>query len=67
MVKSAQRALVLSLHAKFGSDVHVALLSIGGVVSPEAKNLSPLKIAEKAWQLYQQKRGNWEREIEIPE
>ncbi|KAI7202944.1 hypothetical protein D0869_12126 [Hortaea werneckii] len=67
MVKSAQRALVLSLHAKFGSDVHVALLSIGGVVSPEAKNLSPVKIAEKAWQLYQQKRGNWEREVEIPE
>ncbi|KAI6818801.1 hypothetical protein KC315_g8934 [Hortaea werneckii] len=67
MVKSAQRALVLSLHAKVGADVHVALLSVGGVVSPEAKNLSPVNIAEKAWQLYQQKRGSWEREMEILE
>ena len=48
MVKSAQRALVLSLHAKFSSEVHIALLSIGGVVAPEAKNLSPDNIASKS-------------------
>lgn len=47
MVKSAQRALVVSMNAKMGSDVHIALLSVGGVVSPEAKNLSPDNIANK--------------------
>lgn len=67
MVKSAQRALVLSLNAKYGSDVHIALLSIGGVVSPDAKNLSPENIADKAWELYKQPKGKWEKEMEIHE
>lgn len=67
MVKSAQRALVLSLHAKYGSDVHIGLISVGGVVSPEAKNLSPENISEKAYELYKQPKGKWEREVEIHE
>jgi hypothetical protein len=67
MVKSAQRALVLSLTAKFGEEVHVALLSVGGIVSPDAKNLSPENIADKAWELYKQKKGSWKREMEIHE
>jgi len=67
MVKSAQRALVLSLHAKCGSDVHVALLSVGGVVSPDAKNLSPDNIADHAYELYKQPRMEWKREEEIHE
>ena len=67
MVKSAQRALVLSLYAKYGEDVHVALLSVGGVVSPEAKNLSPENIADKCWELYKQPKANWKREMEIHE
>lgn len=67
MVKSAQRALVLSLNATYGSDVHFALLSIGGVVSPDAKNLSPDNIADKAWELYKQPKGKWEKEMEVRE
>ncbi|QIW99244.1 hypothetical protein AMS68_004762 [Peltaster fructicola] len=67
MVKSAQRALVLSLNNKFGKDVHIALLSIGGVVSPDAKNLSPENIADKAWELYKQPKKDWQRECEIDE
>lgn len=67
MVKSAQRALVLSLHAKYGSDVHVALLSIGGVVAPEKENLSPENIADKAWELYKQPKERWQREMEVHE
>jgi len=65
MVKSAQRALTLSLHAKFGREVHIALMSVGGVVSPDAKGLSPENIADRCWGLYQQPREKWEREIEI--
>lgn len=67
MVKSAQRALVLSLHAKYGKEVHVALLSVGGVVAPDAKNLSPQNIAQRAWGLYKQPRADWKREEEIHE
>lgn len=67
MVKSAQRALVLSLHNKFGHDVHVALLSVGGVVSPESKVLSPGNIAERCYQLYRQPKDSWKREEEIDE
>lgn len=62
MVKSAQRALVLSLNQKY-KDVHIALLSVGGVVSPDAKNLSPENIAQKCWELYKQPRDKWEREM----
>lgn len=65
MVKSAQRALVLSLNAKFGSGVHIALLSVGGVVSPDAKGLSPDNIADQCWALYKQPRDKWKREVEI--
>jgi hypothetical protein len=67
MVKSAQRALVLSLHAKFGEEVHIALLSVGGVVAPEKRNTSPEAIGMRAWSLYKQRRGEWEREEEIHE
>lgn len=67
MSKCAQRALVLSLHNKYGKDVHVTLLSVGGVVSPDAKNLSPENIAGKAWQLYKQSKDKWEREMPIDE
>jgi hypothetical protein len=67
MVKSAQRALVLSLHAKFGEEVHIALLSVGGVVAPGKKNTSPEEIGRRCWGLYKQKKGEWEREEEIHE
>ncbi|KAK5164265.1 uncharacterized protein LTR77_009959 [Saxophila tyrrhenica] len=67
MVKSAQRALVLSLHAKFGKEVHVALLSVGGVVSTANKNPNPENIADKAWELYKQPKDKWQREMEIHE
>ena len=51
LVKSAQRSLVLSLNAAFGKDVHIALLSVGGVVSPNKTNLSADNIASKCWEL----------------
>ena len=65
MVKSAQRSLVLSLNALHGKEVHIGLVSVGGVVSPDAKNLNPENIAEQAYKLYMQPRASWEREVEI--
>ncbi|KAK4495176.1 hypothetical protein PRZ48_013503 [Zasmidium cellare] len=65
MVKSSQRSLVLSLHAKFGEEVHIALLSVGGVVKAENKVISPENIAERGWGLYKEERGSWRREEEV--
>lgn len=67
MVKSAQRSLVLSLEKKFGREVHVALLSVGGLVEEGKKGLSPENIAERCWGLYRQRRGEWGREVEVEE
>lgn len=67
MVKSAQRALVLSLNAKFGKDVHIALLSVGGIVAPDKKNTSPEAIAMRAYNMYKQPKAEWQREEEIHE
>lgn len=67
MVKTAQRNLVQALHAKYGEDVHVALLSVGGIVAPDKEILSPANIADQAWALYKQPKSQWKFEIEIAE
>jgi hypothetical protein len=51
MSKCAQRALVLCLNQVYGKEVHVALLSVGGVVNPNKKNLTPKNISNKCWEL----------------
>lgn len=56
-----------SLHAKYGKEIHVALLSVGGIVSPEAKNLNPSNIADEAYALYKQPKSQWQFEVEILE
>jgi len=33
--------------------VHVGLITVGGIVSPEAKNLNPKSIAEKTYAFYE--------------
>ena len=45
----------------------MALLSVGGIVAPDAKNLNPENIADKAWELYKQPKSGWKREMEIHE
>nr|OQO32633.1 hypothetical protein B0A51_00011 [Rachicladosporium sp. CCFEE 5018] len=67
LTKTAQRSLVQSLNATYGKEVHVGLITVGGQVSPEAKNLNPENIAEKTYEFYKQKRGQWGLEVEILE
>jgi len=67
MVKTAQRNLVQSLHATFGTDIHIALVSVGGVVSPDKEILSPDNIAGEAWALYKQLKSEWKMEVEVTE
>lgn len=63
MAKAAQASLTKLLADENKDVVHVALVTIGGQVSPEEKVDNPANIATKFWELYQQKKGNWEFEM----
>ena len=63
MAKAAQASLVKLLAADNEGAVHVALVTVGGQVTPEEKVNNPPNIAAKFWDLYEQKKGNWEFEM----
>ncbi|MGW7068705.1 SDR family NAD(P)-dependent oxidoreductase [Streptomyces sp. NPDC054855] len=61
--KAGVRALVELLDAEYGaSGVHVATVTVGGVVEPGTAH-DPDDIAEHYWRLHVQSRGQWEREV----
>lgn len=64
MVKASQRNLVESLKLSF-PDVHIALLNVGGQVSPEDKYYNPPAIAEKFWELYSQEKSAWTFDLDL--
>ena len=63
MAKAAQASLVKLLAADNEGVVHVALVTVGGEVTPEEKVNNPPNIASKFWDLYEQKKGSWEFEM----
>jgi hypothetical protein len=66
LVKAAQRNLVQSLDMVYRAQgIHIALVSVGGIVGVEKKNLNPRFIAERAWDLFAQEKANWRLEVEI--
>lgn len=68
MVKSALRILVQSLAATFAKEgVHIGVISVGGAVSPEAKNLNSTAIAARTWDWFSQPRGSQTFEVRILE
>ncbi|MGW7276166.1 SDR family NAD(P)-dependent oxidoreductase [Streptomyces sp. NPDC054864] len=61
--KAGVRALVELLDAEYGaSGVHVATVTVGGVVAPGTAH-DPDDIAELYWRLHTQPREQWEREV----
>ena len=64
MAKAAQASLAKTLAAEY-QDVHVALVTVGGPVSPEEEINSPANIATKFWELYEQRQGSWEFEMKV--
>ena len=62
MAKSAQASLTKILAEEY-KGVHVALVTIGGVVTPEEEVNNPANIATKFWELWEQKREDWEFEM----
>lgn len=61
--KAGVRALVELLDAEYGpSGVHVATVTVGGVVEPGTA-YDPRDIAEHYWRLHTQPRGQWEHEV----
>ncbi|TVY82442.1 hypothetical protein LSUE1_G005159 [Lachnellula suecica] len=67
MVKAGQRNLVQSIQKVHGADVHIALVNVNGLVSVEDPHLNPDVIAERFWGLYEQEKGDWAGEINVPE
>ncbi len=63
MAKAAQASLMKLLAADNEGVVHVALVTVGGQVTPEEKVNNPPNIATKFWELYEQKKGSWEFEM----
>ncbi len=61
--KAGVRALTELLDKQFGpSGVHVATVTVGGVVAPGTE-FDPDDIAEHYWRLHAQSAGSWEREV----
>ncbi|KAL3462116.1 putative NADP(+)-dependent dehydrogenase [Aspergillus heterothallicus] len=68
MTKAAQANLVKSLQKQFAPQgVHVGLVVVWGMVSPESKGLNPGYIAEQAWRLYSQQKEEWTGQVTVYE
>ncbi len=64
MGKAAMRNLVLAASSvASGSNVHVATITVNGIVREGDARYTPHAIAELYWSLYQQQRGEYQPEI----
>jgi len=64
--KAAQYNLAISLAKEFEpKGVHVGVVVVGGVVTPQEPYYNPKNISERYWRLYSQKRTEWTREIDM--
>jgi short-subunit dehydrogenase len=62
--KAALRNLAFSLHAQLKpKHIHVATVTICGMIHAEDDKYKPAAIAEQYWALYQQQEDAWEKEI----
>jgi hypothetical protein len=46
-------------------DVHVALINVGGPVSPDEPVNNPGNIAQKFWETYQLEKGEWSVDVNM--
>ncbi len=62
--KSGLRNAAYALHQELkAKNIHVATVTICGMIQPEAEKYNPPAIAQQFWKLYQQKQENFEKEI----
>ena len=61
--KAAQASLVKLLATDNQGAVHVALVTLGGQVSEEEEVNNPSSVATTFWELYEQKKGDWQFEM----
>lgn len=62
MQKAAQNNFLQSFEQIAGPEgVHVARLDINGIVTPDDPEVSPDRVAEQHWVLYQQDKAGWEK------
>ncbi|KAK5996547.1 hypothetical protein PT974_01882 [Cladobotryum mycophilum] len=65
MVKAAQKNMVQSMAKTWGHEIHIGVLTVGGVVDPSFETLNPLNIASQAWKWFDQPKGQQTFEMEI--
>lgn len=65
MAKAAQANLAKFLAQENKDVVHVALVMIGGPVSPEEPINNPKNIADTVLELWKQEKGKWQLEINV--
>ena len=63
MAKAAQANMTKLLAEENKDVVHVALVTVAGIVSMEEKVSNPPNVASKFWKLYEQEKGSWEFEM----
>ncbi|KAK4249187.1 hypothetical protein C7999DRAFT_39740 [Corynascus novoguineensis] len=55
LVKAAQRNLVQSLNMTYGPEgVHVGVINVAGIVSPDEPDRNPTNIATRTWQWFEE-------------
>ncbi|KAG9231472.1 hypothetical protein BJ875DRAFT_517005 [Amylocarpus encephaloides] len=65
MAKAAQASLVKLLAEDNKDIVHVALITVGGPVTPEEPVNNPTNVAAKFWEAWEQKKTEWKFELEV--
>lgn len=55
--KAAQYNLVQSFYKKYGPQIHIACVPVGGIVKDDAKVTTAHAVAAEFWKLYEQAKG----------
>jgi short-subunit dehydrogenase len=65
MAKAAQASLAKLLAEQDKNVVHVALITVGGPVTPDEPINNPVNVAAKFWEAWEQKKPEWQFELEV--
>lgn len=66
LAKAAQRNLMTSLNMAYASEgVHIGLINVGGIVSPEEHQRNPTNIALRAWDWFSRSKESPTFEVKI--
>lgn len=66
LVKAAQKSMALTMAELYeDKGVHIGLVNVQGAVSELDPKLNPDNIAKATWELFDQVKGHWTREVVV--